>query len=151
MYLFMCRHVHMFLGPVFSFLVLKLLWNSHLPENMFMCTNVMKGKKERNEFWLWLVVVRSVVTLGNLLWSLNPALEEILLPRFINPLCWQAVLLVQESGCPGETEHISSAILGFLWGWWKPAVQALRCMLPLQRGSLERVVMVWCVHSNLCY
>lgn len=55
MYLFMCRHVHMFLGPVFSFLVLKLLWNSHLPENMFMCTNVMKGKKERNKWILALI------------------------------------------------------------------------------------------------
>lgn len=49
----MCRHVYMFLGPVFSFLVLKLLWNSHLPENMFMCTNVMKGKKEISFVFDW--------------------------------------------------------------------------------------------------
>lgn len=137
-----------FFKSSFSFPLLKLLWNFHSPDNMFMCINMMKEKKG-----VLLLTGGSEICgcSGDLLWSLNPGLEEIPLPRFTSPRCWLAVLLVQVSGCPGERDHISSAMLGSLWGWWEPTVQDLSCMLPLQRGSLERVVMVWGVHSNSCY
>lgn len=137
-----------FFNHLLSFLVLKLLWHFHLPENMLMCTSVMKRKKEMSfafDWWWWDVwllwgsALKSESSFGG-----NPA-AQIYKP----PLLAGSFVSAGEWMSWRERDHISSAMLGSLWGWWEPAVQSLSCMLPLQRGGLERVVMVWYVHSNL--
>lgn len=134
---------------IFSHLFLSLCWNCcGTSICLRICSCVPVWWRERKKWVLPLPGGGEISgNSGDLLWSLNPALEEIPLPRFTSPFAgWQFCQCrgAQSSFLERERPHLKCNA-GI------PAGQALSCMLPLQRGRLERVVMVWCVHSNLCY